>query len=322
MPVTNQPVQVNYVVRDIANALLTYDRLRWHRSTTGANGLYEARTAAAAAPAVLDATLAEPHQLNGKELKFRVNGVTEVSVTVTAADPVSTADLITEITAATPLVTPSDDGNGRLRLTTVQTGSGASIEILDGDGNAYVGWTEGQGETGIDQDTVLVGGTHQYFYTDQNSDREYWYKVEFFNSTTLVTTGLGVPFPANLTDAIPVSQTIVGAIRLSGMSGYAVECRKITFFNVGMPNRTVVSGQSTSWGIARQFAQVETDRNGYAEFRFVRGITIDMNIEGGITRRITVPTTGDIFDLLDPALVTEDEFGIQEPDIPFAIRTT
>ncbi len=320
--VTNQPLQLRYFVRDISNALLTYNRLRWHRSESGQNGLYEARTAAAAEAAVLDSDLAEPHQLNGKELKFEVDGTTEVSVVVAAADPVSTSDLITEISNATALVTPSDPGDGTLRLTTASTGSNASIEILDGDGNPFIGWTEGDGALGTDADTVLVSGTHQYFYTDQNSDRDYWYKVEFLHDSTGDTTGLGVAFPANAADAVPVSQTIVGSIRLADLTGNPIEGRKITFFNVGVPNAIAVTGQSTQWGIARQYHQVATDRNGYAEFRFIRGAVVDVNIEGGFTRRITVPTSGDAFDLLDTTLVTDDEYGIQEPDIPFAVRTS
>ncbi len=320
--VTNQPVQVSYFVRDIAGAVVTYNRLRWHLSRTGPNGLYEARTGPAALPAVLDSPNAEPHQLSGKEIKFRVNGATVVSVVVAAADPVSTADLITEITAATALVTPTDPGDGTLRLTTVTTGTGASIEILDGDANPFLGWAEGDGATGIDTDTVLVAGTHEYFYTDDNSDRDYWYRIEFLHSTSGDTSGLGVPFPANLTDSIPKSQTIVGTIRLADQTGCPVQCRKVTFYNVGIPNSVTVPGQPTLWGVARQFLQKETDRNGYAEFRLLRGVTLDMNIEGGFTRRITVPTSGDSFDLLDPALVVDDEYGIQEPNIPFAIRTT
>jgi hypothetical protein len=314
--VTSQPLQHTYFVRDIATALLTYNRLRWHRSEDGPNGTYEARTQPAPTAAVLDSGLVEPHQLNGKELKFRVNGVTEVSVVVAAADPVSNSDLITEIGGATPLVVPSDV-SGVLRLTSVLTGTGASIEILDGDANPFIGWTEGQGATGQDSDTVLVAGTHEYFFTDQNSHRDYWYKVEFLHSVTAVTTGLGVAFPANQADSVPKSQTIVAHLRLADMSGCPIEGRLVTLHNVFIPD--LASG----FGIFRHSTTLTTDRNGYAETRLIRGMTVDMSIDGtGFVRRLTVPTTGDIVDLLDPSLVAEDEFGVQEADIDFAIRTS
>jgi len=315
--VTSQPLQLSYFVRDITTALLTYNRVRWHRSEDGPNGTFVPRTQAAATAAVLDSPLIEPHQLNGKEIKFQVNGVTDVALTVATVDPVSTADLITEIIGVTALVTPSDPGDGTLRLTTVTTGSGASIKIQDGDANAFLGWAEDDGAIGQDADTVLVAGTHEYFYTDQNSDREYWYKVEFLHSSTAATTGLGVAFPANQVDAVPKSQTIVAFIRWADMRGYPIECRNAAIHKVFLPD--VASG----FGIFRHSTTLTTDRKGYAEVGLVRGMVVDLSLDGtGFVRRITIPTAGDSVDLLDTSLVAEDEFGIQEADIDFAIRTS
>ena len=319
--VTNQPIQLSYFVQDITSALLTYNRLRWHRSRTGQYGLYEPATAPTPTAAVLVGTASGPHQLNGKTLSFRVNGVTTVNVTFANPDPVTTAQVVAAIVLATPLVTPADDGNGRLQMTSVITGSGASIEILESDAAPFLGFATGDGAVGQDADTILVSGTHEYFYTDQNSDREFWYRVEFRHSVTLKTTGLGVPFPANKVQQVSKSLTIVGYVRMSDMSGFPIECRRITFANPFLPN-TVVD-QTTRWGIFRHYAQIETDRNGYAEIRLLRGMTVDVSIDGtGFVRRIQIPTTGDVVDILDPALVVQDEFGIQEPNIDFAIRTT
>lgn len=317
--VTNQPIQLSYFVQDITTALLTYNRLRWHRSRTGQYGVYEPATAATPTAASITGTMVSPHQLNGKTFKFLVNGVTTVSVLFTDPDPVTTAQVIAAIALATPLVTATDDGAGRLTLTTVITGTGASIKILDGDANPFLGFTEDDGAVGQDSDTILVSGTHEYFYTDQNSDREFWYRVEFRHSTTLKTTGLGVPFPANAAQHVSKSLTIVGYVRLADMSGMPIGCRKVTFANPFLPN--TVLDQNTRWGIFRHYASVETDRNGYAEFRLMRGMQVDIVIEGtNFVRRLQIPTTGDVVDLLDPALVAEDEFGIQEPNIDFAIR--
>ena len=318
--VTNQPIQLSYFVQDIASALLTYNRLRWHRSRTGQYGLYEAATAAAATPATILGTAISPHQVNGKTLTFKVSGVAAVSVTFATPDPVTTAQAVTAINLATPLVIASDDG-GYLRLTTVTTGSLASIEITGGDAAPFLGFAAGAGAVGKDTDTILIAGTHEYFYTDQNSDSEFWYRVEFLNTVTAQTTGLGAPFPASQVQKLPASKTIVGYVRLSDLSGYPVEGRRVTFANVFLPN-TVID-QNTRWGIFRHYAQMETDRNGYAEIRLIRGAQLDISIDGtGFVRRILVPSTGDVVDLLDPTLVVQDEFGIQEPQIDFAIRTT
>ena len=319
--VTNQPIQLSYFVQDITSALLTYNRLRWHRSRTGQYGIYEAATANVPGPAVLTGTSVSPHQLNAKTLSFKVNGVSTVNVTFSDPDPVTTAQVVLAIAAATPLVTPSDDGTGRLRLTSVGTGSGASIEILESTAAPFLGFSTGDGAVGLDQDTVLIAGTHEYFFTDQNSDEEFWYRPEFRNSVTLQTTGLGVPFPANKAQKVSTSLTIVGYVRISDMSGYPVPNRRITFSNAFLPN--TVMDQNTRWGVFRHYTQIETDRNGYAEIRLLRGMLVDVSIDGtGFVRRIEIPSTGDLVDILDPALVVQDEFGIHEPQIDFAIRTT
>jgi len=318
--VTNQPIQLSYFVQDISSAVATYNRLRWHRSRTGQYGVYEQATGSVPTFASLVGSAVTPHQLNGKTLTFRVNGVTSVSVLFADPDPVTTAQAAAAVMAATPLVTASDDA-GCLRLTTVTTGSFSSIEITGGDAAPYLGFAVGAGAVGLDGDTPLVAGTHEYFYTDQNSDRDFWYRAEFLNSVTAQTTGLGIPFPANQVQKLSASLTIVGYVRLIDLSGYPIEGRQITFANVFLPN-TIVD-QSTRWGVFRHYAQVSTDRNGYAEIRLVRGMSLDISIDGsGFVRRILVPSTGDAVDLLDPALVVQDEFGIQEPQIDFAIRTT
>lgn len=316
--VTNEPLQLSYFVADIAGAILEYNRLRWHRSRSGADGTYEAATAAVAASATILGTMQSPHQLNGKTFSFRVGGTTVVNVTFADPDPVTTAQVLVAIAGATATVTATDDG-GALRLTTVATGSNSSIEILDGDANPFLGFVEGDGAVGLDADTTLVGGTHEYFYTDNNSSEDFWYKVEFLHTVSGDTTGLGVAFPADQPRRIAKSQTIVGYVRLADMGGLPIECRRITFANAFLPN-TVVD-QSLRWGIFRHYAEISTDRNGYAEYRFLRGMLVDMVVEGtNFVRRIQIPSTGDTVDLMDPALVAEDEFGIQEPNINYAVR--
>lgn len=314
MPVvTYEPIQLSYFVPDITAAVAAYNRLRWYRSRTGQNGVYTPATGAALAPATLLGASATPHQLNGRTLSFRVNG-TRVDVTFTDPDPVTTTQAVTAINGATALLVASSS-DGRLLLTTVATGSAASIEILESDAAPFLGFDAGDGAVGLDLDTTLVGGTHEYFYNDQNSDESFWYRVEFLNTTTSATTGLGVPFPANSAERVPVSQSIVCYLRLADMQGNALAGRRITFSN-SFQNNTV-----SGFGIFRHHVQMTTDRNGYAEIRLLRGLTVDMSIDGtGFVRRITIPSTGDGVDLLDPALVTADEFGIRQADIDFAIR--
>jgi hypothetical protein len=289
----------------------------WYRSRTGQDGLYEPATGPAAAAAVLEGSKSGPHQLNGKTLKFRVNGVTTVTVLFSGADPYTTAAAAADINGATALVVASPGADDQLVLTTVATGSGASIEILSSDAAPFLGFDVGQAVVGLDANLVLAGGTYQYFYTDQNSSSSFFYKAQFFHSTTLEISELSVPLTADQAQVIPLSQTAVGFTQQSDLTGRAMSGRRVTLSNVFLPNR--VAG----YVVTRHSQEIVTDSTGYAEVRLLKGAVIDVAIDGtNIVRRIQVPSNIDVFDLFDPALVVEDEFGIQEPNIDFAVRTT
>jgi hypothetical protein len=320
MPVvTQQPIQLSYFVADPVTALLTYNRVRFWRSRTGQEGLYEAATAPAATGAVLEGSADTPHQLNGKTLSFRVNGVTEVDVLFSDPDPVTTVQVVAAITGATALVLATDVG-GKLRLTSVATGSGASIEILECDAAPFLGFDVGEASVGLDTDLTLLSTTHEYLYTDQNSSSDFWYRVELRHSVTLATSGLGVPFQAGPIGT-PNATKIWCFIRLVDLGGRPLANRSITFANPFLPN-TVVSG-GIRWGAFRHYAQMTTNSEGYAQIRLLRGMQVDVTVGGtNFTRRLLLPAVGDSVDLLDPTLVVEDEFGIQEPNIDFAMRTT
>lgn len=321
MPITNVPVQVSYFIADITTAVATYNRIRWHRSISGQSGPYSAVTAAAATAPVLTSPNTEPHALNGRTLELQIDGATDVSVVFSDADPVSSAQAAAEVSGATGLLTATVNSDGQLVLTGVSTGSDSTIEVTGGDAAPYLGWAAGDGAQGLDADTVLVGGTHEYFYTDYNSSGDYWYRAELRHSVTADSSGLGVAFPANSADSVPKSQSLVAFVRLAGLNGYALAGRRVTISNMFSPN--LATDQGRNWGIFRHYAQMTTDRNGYAETRLMRGATVDVSIDGtGFVRRITVPTTGDSVDLLDASLVVADEFGIVQPTIDFAIRTS
>lgn len=314
--VTKQPITLSYFTADIADLIATFDTVRWYRSRIGSVAGFEAATAATAAAAVLEAPHKGPHALSGKTLVFVVNGTDEVSVTFAAADPVTTAQAAAEINGVTALVVASDV-SGYLRLTTAATGSGASIEIGDCDAAVYLGWESGDAVVGLDADTPLVAGVHEYFYTDRNSSTEFWYRVELHHTVTGDVSSPGVPFPAAAPTRVAYANTIIGYIKLCDMSGAPIPCRKITFHNAFVPN----TAEGGAWGVFRHNQSVRTNADGYAEFRFLKGIDIDVSIDGtNFVRRLTVPSSGDSFNLLDPTLVAQDAFGIQEPVLNFPFR--
>lgn len=314
--VTNVPLTLAFVVPNITDILVTFNRLVWYRSRTGIDGLYEPATGPVAVEAAMTGREVEPFKLNGKTLSLLINGITQVDVAFAGADPYDLATAISDINGATGLVVASAT-DGALTLTTVLTGSDASIKILSSDAAPYLGFDTDQAVVGLDANITLVGGTYQYFYTDANSDPSFYYRTQFYNSTSLEVSELSVPFTADQSQVVPYSNTAVGYVQLADMMGRAIPGRKITIAAVFQPNTVA------DYGMFRQYQTIETDRTGYAETRLLKGAKVDVSIDGtGFIRRITVPDDLDVFNFLSPDLVVDDEFGIVDLNIDFAIRTS
>jgi hypothetical protein len=309
---------LSQVVVDPATAVTTYDSIRWSRSITGANGVYEEISAYTAQPAVLTGMFREPHALNGKTMLFKVNGATVVSVTFSGSDPYSTASVITDINGATGLVVASADSLSQLVLTTVLTGTAASIEILESEGALALGFQTGDFAIGKGVDNTLGSTQHEYFFTDSNASKEYWYKTQLRHHTTMAVAPQSVPIPGSEVPVIAYDLLISAYVKVIDMRGRPIEGRNIVIANVFLPNTV------GAYNIFRHYEDVATDETGYAVIRLLRGATIDVHVEGtNFTRRVKLPLAGDPVDLInlfDPVLSDEDEFGIQQPDINFAIR--
>jgi hypothetical protein len=320
MLVTNQLITQVFLAPEISTKLLTYDRLRWYRSTTGRNGMYEQATALLPQPA----TLRGPQMsrvLTGKQLLLRVNGGAEaLEITFAGPDPVEAADVAALINDQTALLVASAEGS-QLSISTVLTGTAASLEILGSDAVAPLGFLPGESAVGLGVDNTLEVGQSEYRFSDHQSSGMTWYFVEFLNATTGLMSPQSIPFRSRALESVPLAQLIGCFARLCDLSGRPLGGRRIFVHNVFMPNKVTAGGKS--WGVFRQYEELVTDPNGYAEVYLIRGATVDVTIAGtGFTRRIVVPSTGNLVDLLDPALDTQDEFGIQTPQIDFAIRTT
>lgn len=317
--VTSIPLTMDHHISDLTTFLVTYNRLRWYRSRSGENGSFEAATAATATAAELRGA-DEPHGVEGKTLLLLVNGVTEVEITFASTDPVTSAQAAAEIELASGLLNAVDD-DGVLVISTAATGTGASIEVLESDAAPYLGLVVGSAVVGLGADTTVAAPNNQLFFTDQNSDEDFWYRVEYRNSATAAVSPQTISFPATRAQGVPKSETIPCYVRLTDMTGYPLVGRKVSLHNGFIPNS--VTAANKTWKIFREVLELTTDADGYAETRLLRGLVIDVNLGGtGVTRRIQIPEEGDTIDLFDPSLVAEDEFGIAEPTIDFAIRTS
>ena len=315
--VTNTPLTTSYFLRDISLALQTYSRMRWFRSPTQ-DGLFVPISAAAAEPAELIIPARQRYAAAGLDLELLVSGV-EVTVTFSGTDPLEAADLQADLDAE-ELLESEVLGDGSVAIRTVTTGTGATLEVVGGDGAAGVHLSTGVAAIGSEADTVLVAGVHEYLLTDQQSSIDYWYRVQFLHHTSSVMSPRSVAFPVGQPQRTPWESTISGFIRIADMSGAPIPGREVVIHNSHTPNRTGASGE---WGVFRGYLKLVTDRNGYAEVRLLRGIKVEVSVTGsGFVRTIVVPDEGDVFDLLDPSLVSDDEFGIQEPRVDFALRTS
>lgn len=319
MQVTNQTIMQVHLVPEITNQLLFFDRIRWYRSTTGRNGFYEAATSALAMPAVLRSRQLY-RNLTGTTLRLRVDGLVEHAVAFVGPDPVVTEDVAALISAEAPELIVTADGD-QLTIMSSSTGTGAALEVLEGDAAPLLGLLIGDSAVGTDADGVLLAGISEYRFEDRQSSPSTFYAVEYRSSLSARVSPRSAPFQSRLLESVPLSRLIGCYIRLCDLTGRPLGGRRIYIHNTFLPNR--VTEQSKTWGLFREYEELVTDPNGYVEVFLIRGAQVDITVAGsGFTRRIQVPMVGTIVNLLDPALEIRDEFGIQRPVIDFAIRTS
>lgn len=320
MLVTNQMITQVYLVPYLSEKLQSWDRIRWYRSYTGRAGFYEQATDEDPQPAQLTGRLVT-RALHNTSLVLRVGGTTEVVVPFQGADPYTLLRVAQEISAAAPDLQAHAGGDGRLFIATTLTGTAASLEVLASSAAANLGLLPGEMAVGLGADSALLNGVSEYQFTDHQSSPKAWYAVEYRNSTSGASSARSAPFKSREVESVPFSQLIGCFVRLADLAGRPLAGRRVTVHNVFMPNRATDGNKS--WGIFRQYEELVTDPNGYCEAFLIRGAWVDVTIAGtGFTRRLRIPTTGTIVDLLDPSLDTEDEFGIQTSNVDFAIRTT
>lgn len=319
MRVTNQLITQAFLVPEISVKLLTYDRLRWYRSSTGRTGYFEAATAELPTQAAIE-TRNAGWALADKTLRLRINGTQELEFLITGPEPVKMDQLAAQINGATAFI-EAEGSERTLKLTTALAGSAASIEVLASEGAVLLGFFAGECATGLGVDNALLPGVSEYRFSDHQSSPTTWYTVEYRNSLSGLISVRSAAFLSRGNESVPMSQLIGCFVRLCDLAGRPLGGRHIVIHNVNMPNRA--AGDGKSWGVFRQYEELVTDPNGYAEAYLIRGSIIDFTITGtGFTRRVTVPPLGTIVDLLDPLLDPRDEFGIQKNDFDFAIRTT
>ena len=312
-------IKIRIYVPELKSTMQLFDRIEVQRSVAG-TPYSDATSITKPAPvaATLVGTVMQPYVgLYGTQLKLKVNQGTEMTIPFTSPDPISIQTVVDLINKAIPGLVASDDGNGRLNLVTVQKGTKASIEITNGTANAPLGFTSGQSDSGEDEHIQLMRGVPTYSYEDSFGLTTNYYRTRYVNSLSGDFSDWSDWIPGISGSGVQSSNLILGTIKLAGVDGAALVNAKVTVVNVYNP--IIQDG----YFVAGRSKTVATDGVGQAQVTLVRGSTIDVIVEGTtVIRRITVPSVGASFDLLDASLQTDDAFGIQVPDLPAAPRSS
>lgn len=309
-------IAVTIAVDDATTALESYDQIQVHRSMDGVGGTYEDITADTPSAAAIAGTIDAPFTLNGLDLTIRVDGGANQTATIEEADPVFIDPLVTELNEKLTDVTVSNGGTGNILFTSDRTGTQSIVEIVSGTGLAALGLTAADVVTGKDRRLVIQDNYTEFTFVDNGGDTSYFYKIRFYNSDTGVTSDFSDTIPAE--QVSPISANLITAeVDLVGLDGQPLAEKIITISNVYNPDYLVVS----TYGVFGNVVTLTTDASGHGEVDLVMGSTVDVSISGtGVTRRITVPTSGTSFNLMDSVAAADDIFQIQTPDIPNAIR--
>lgn len=306
-----------------------FDSLEVWRSRGSAQGPYEALTGTGWQPAVLPAGAPPPPTpsqtgpsvtIVGTTLSLLVNEQTPISVTFTGSNPLTFAQVATQINAGGSQLINAYVVGSLLAIQTVQAGSIAILRVTGGDAAAILGFSTCEPASlafGLDARIPLVLGQTNYSYTDHNGSTRYFYKTRFYNSLTQTTGDFSLPFAGSLVSNLPSSDLITATIDLVDSHGAALKNRAILlmpkFSGAQVDGRTLIDNE----------LRVLTDVNGHVEFQLVRGQPFTVAIAGtDIVRDFTTPTDPTIttFAMLDPTISSNDVFAVQVPDLDYATR--
>lgn len=299
-----------------------FDALELWRSRGLPGGPYEPLTGAGAQPARLPigageapATPETGPLVNavGKQLLL-LAGATAFAITASGTDPLTYSQLAAQITAQTLGEVRGYVLGPVLALETRSVGGSARLEVLGGELAGLVGLELSQPAFGREPFLPLVEGQLDYSFIDHQGDAAFWYKWRLRSTSLNEVSAFSTPFQPSQPHVV---DTAIGFVDLTDGDGTALEAREVRLysrFNGQLSNGRVVAGYSKN---------ALTDKTGHVEFELVRGLPITVAIAGtSLVRDLVVPTDPAIarFNLLDPALGTNDVFKVQVPDIPYATR--
>lgn len=308
---------LNISVSGVDQVLLNFNVIRIKRSTTGVNGTYDLLTANTPAPAVLTAPNTGNYAVAGKTLKILVDQGSQVDILFTGLDPLTVPQVVDQINVALGATIASDVAN-QLVLTSTVDGTGSKIELGDGSANAVFGFSDGERDIGEEAHVPLQAGTVSYTFIDKDGEGGYFYKAQFYNTSTNLESNDSAPFEGDVGTLISASNLSTAKVDLVDARGIAVEGQEISFY----PYHDPVEVEGYQVALTRAPISITTNNAGHAEVTLVRGLRVKVVFEGtSLIRDITIPDATE-FNLLTEMSSAQDPFDVAEPNFPLAFRRT
>lgn len=304
-----------------------YDRVEVWRSRLTDAGPYEEVTGIMWTPAMLScpgASVAPRFApIVGKELDLLINEATPLTLTFTGVDPLSAADVASQIQlAGFGLLAASAQPDGSVLISTLQPGASAVLRAVGGNAAPILGLPlvePGSIGFGTDPRILLQTGVRIYTFIDPHGSEAYFYKTRFRNGVTGGKSAFSPPFSAKTNVGIEPEQLVRGTTTLVDGGGKPMLNRRIL---VSVPNQYLTVSGKTIFGTDQT---IETDARGYAELYLVRGARFRFAVSGTqMVREVTAPTDSTVttFDLFDPQYGTDDIYKVQVPNVDYAVRRT
>jgi hypothetical protein len=326
MLVTRQSLKLDFFIPGAAWQGL-WDRLEVWRSQTTADGPYVPLHADTWRPATLPLgspiVAPSPPQTGafvtivGKDLHFLIDEKTPVDITFTGTDPLTLAQVATQIAAQSNQLLSSYVISGQVVVQTTQIGEIATLRCAGGEAAALLGFDTTSAAFGADSRIQLTVGKEQYSVLDANGAPQFFYKTRFYNSASSLFSDYSLPSQAVTIVGVSAANLVRCYVDLVGSMGAALGGQEIliglVFTGAIVEGKALVGGNTV----------LLTDVNGHAEMLIPRGQKITMAIGGtDLVRDITVPTDPNItsLNLLDPSVGTNDLFTVQKQLINYAVR--
>lgn len=305
-------VQISILVGNASDLIaLGYTTIEIWQSLDDGDTYNELTASAVAAAYVTSAAAQTTFRMGGHELRFAVDGGSEVIITfdplIQYWTPLQVANRINEISPGIASSTST-----QVFLTSTTTGRASSIEITysDADDLGFIVGTT----YGLDA-RIPLSTSFSYLYSDVSGISTARYKWRFSHN--------GVNPISDFSDYV------LGASVPSISSSYLALCTAKFIGLDGLPRKTtIVIGMESNPSVLSGYTIVNSsplvvtsDDLGYLQFTVVRNMVIRVAVEGtSFVREITVPDAAS-FDLITAMANAPDPFTVQSP-APFLIRRT